>query len=117
MVPALAGRWRSAPRVCFGVVLGDGSGEIQLVKWASSANHPFQSGKAGGSFNRLIAPSFHGQLFANTFNEEIVNLKELKILVSRRTCAAPAPAAGSRSAVAGRVPQVNGFANWHDFSF
>lgn len=40
--------------------------------------------KGGSPFNHLIAAGFYGLLFAGVFNEEVINLRELKILILYR---------------------------------
>lgn len=56
-------------------------GGVALAEGPSDINHPLKIDKGGSSFNHLIATGFYGLLFADIFNEEVINLRELKILI------------------------------------
>lgn len=51
------------------------------MRGRSNINHSLKSDKGGSPFNHLIATGFYGLPFAGVFNEEVTNLRELKILI------------------------------------
>lgn len=56
-------------------------GTVSLAEGPSNINHPLKIDRGGSSFNHLIATGFYGLLFADIFNEEVINLREPKILI------------------------------------